>query len=252
VSSSVVSAAASPNTAERLNRVLELLEQQATVQVTELAHRFDVSEVTVRSDLTRLAGQGLVARFRGGARLAEAPASEVGFDLRVRLREPEKRAIARGAATMVENGDAVALDSSTTAYYVALELRTKSELVVVTNGLRVAAALGDASGVTVIVPGGTFRPAAASLLGDFATGSSPPGDDDRKRLLRSPRNEHRARADGSRPRRGSHPFAPRERIDAIITDSNAPLRSLDEWRAALAAQSAPRTTSTSGPNRLKP
>jgi DeoR/GlpR family transcriptional regulator of sugar metabolism len=170
VTGGVDRAAASPNTVERLSLVLELLEQQRTVQVAELAHRFDVSEVTVRSDLTRLAGQRLVSRFRGGARLADAPASEVGFDLRVRLREREKRAIARGAATMVANGEAIALDSSTTASYLALELRTMSELVVVTNGLRVAAALGAASGVTVIVPAGTFRPAAMSLVGDFAAG----------------------------------------------------------------------------------
>ena len=45
----------------------------------------------------------------------------------------------------------MALDSSTTAYYLALELRAKRELVVVTNGLLIAAALADAPGINVLV-----------------------------------------------------------------------------------------------------
>ncbi len=71
---------------------------------------------------------------------------------------------------MVGDGEAVALDSSTTAFYIALELRAKHELVVVTNGLRIASALADAPGVSVIVPGGVLRYAAMSLVGDFAAG----------------------------------------------------------------------------------
>ena len=80
-----------------------------------------------------------------------------------------KRAIARTAAAMVGEGEAVALDASTTAYYLALELRGKRELVVVTNGLLVATALADAPGITVLVTGGILRLSAMSLVGDFGT-----------------------------------------------------------------------------------
>ena len=68
---------------------------------------------------------------------------------------------------MVNEGEAVALDASTTAYYLALELRSKRELVVVTNGLLVATALADAPGITVLVTGGMLRLSAMSLVGDF-------------------------------------------------------------------------------------
>src|SRR5947209_13819852 len=153
-----------------MNHVLELLETRDAVSVTELAHAFSVTEVTVRNDLGLLASQGLVARIRGGARALQRGQSEVAFDVRLRVREDEKRAIARAAAAMVGDGEAIALDSSTTAYYIALELREKRELVVVTNGLRVASALADAPGVSVIVPGGVLRRAAMSLVGDFASG----------------------------------------------------------------------------------
>ncbi|HEV7565682.1 MAG TPA: DeoR/GlpR family DNA-binding transcription regulator [Microbacteriaceae bacterium] len=157
------------NASHRLNHILELLETRDSVTVTELAHRFAVSEVTVRNDLGLLASQGSVARIRGGARALQRGQSEVAFDVRLRVQDEAKRAIARAAAAMVGDGEAIALDSSTTAYYIALELREKQELVVVTNGLRVASALADATGVSVIVPGGILRLAAMSLVGDFAS-----------------------------------------------------------------------------------
>jgi DeoR/GlpR family transcriptional regulator of sugar metabolism len=154
---------------ERMQHVLRLLESRDSVQVSELAEAFAVSEVTVRSDLTSLAQQGLVARVRGGVRALQQGQSEVGFDLRLRLEVERKRAIARAAALMIGEGEAVALDASTTAYYLALELRNKRELVVVTNGLLVATALADAPGITVLVTGGVLRLSAMSLVGDLGT-----------------------------------------------------------------------------------
>jgi DeoR/GlpR family transcriptional regulator of sugar metabolism len=153
---------------ERMQQVLRILETRDSVQVTELAEAFSVSEVTVRSDLSALAQQGLVSRMRGGVRaLRDGP--EVGFDLRLRLEVEQKRAIARVAAALVDDGEAVALDASTTAYYLALELRGMRELVVITNGLLVATALADAPGITVLVTGGVLRLSAMSLVGDLGT-----------------------------------------------------------------------------------
>lgn len=154
---------------ERLQHILRMLETRDSVPVSELSQAFAVSEVTVRSDLTALAQQGLVARVRGGVRALQQGQSEVGFDLRLRLEVERKRAIARAAAALVGEGEAVALDASTTAYYLALEFRSKRELVVVTNGLLVATALADAPGVTVIVTGGTLRLSAMSVVGDLGT-----------------------------------------------------------------------------------
>src|SRR5947207_7856179 len=150
-----------------MRQVLQMLESRDSVAVTELSEVFGVSEVTVRSDLAALARQGLVARVRGGARAVPQGQSEAGFDLRLRLEVARKRGIARAAAALVGEGEAIALDASTTAYYLALELRAKRELVVVTNGLLVATALADAPGVTVLVTGGTLRLSAMSLVGDL-------------------------------------------------------------------------------------
>ena len=149
--------------------MLRLLESRDSVQVAELSELFSVSEVTVRSDLGELARQGLVARVRGGVRALQHGQSEVGFDLRLRLEVERKRAIARAAARLVGEGEAVTLDASTTAYYLALELRSKRELVVVTNGLLVATVLADAPGISVLVTGGMLRLSAMSLVGDLGT-----------------------------------------------------------------------------------
>src|SRR5438552_15917156 len=102
---------------ERMEHVLRLLETRDYIQVAELSEAFAVSEVTVRSDLTELARQGLVARIRGGVRALQQGQSEAGFDLRLRPEADQKRAIARAAAAMVEDAEAAAPAASTSAYY---------------------------------------------------------------------------------------------------------------------------------------
>ena len=241
---------------ERMQRVLQLLETRGSVQVSELAEEFAVSEVTVRSDLSELARQGLVARVRGGVRPLERGQSELGFDLRLRLEAERKQAIAVAAAAMVGDGEAVALDSSTTAYYLALELRRKRELVVVTNGLIIAAALADAPGVTVLVTGGMLRLQAMSLVGDItadvlrsttinkgflgARGLSLERglmdlnpDEVRIKQEMAAACEHVVGIfDGTKWQRSALlSFVSSDRVDAIVTDTSAPAEEVDAWRA---------------------
>jgi DeoR/GlpR family transcriptional regulator of sugar metabolism len=241
---------------ERMQEVLRMLESRDSVHVTELSKVFAVSEVTVRSDLSLLARQGLVARVRGGVRALDRSQSELGFDLRLRLEVERKQAIARAGAAMVEEGEAIALDSSTTAYYLALELRTKKELVVVTNGLLIAAALADAPGISVLVTGGMLRLPAMSLVGDLGA--------DALRTTRISKGFMGARGlslelglmdlnpdevrikkemagvcervvgivDGSKWHRTALlSFVDTDRLDAIVTDTSAPAEPVQAWRA---------------------
>src|SRR5262245_14945053 len=109
-----------------MREVLRLLETRDYVPVAELSETFAVSEVTVRSDLAELSRQGLVARIRGGVRALQHGQSEVGFDLRLRLEVERKRAVARAAAALVDEGEAGALDASTTPHYPAREVRPRT------------------------------------------------------------------------------------------------------------------------------
>jgi DeoR/GlpR family transcriptional regulator of sugar metabolism len=240
-----------------MQHVLRLLESRDSVHVSELAEAFSVSEVTVRSDLTSLAQQGLVARVRGGVRALQQEQSELGFDLRLRLEVERKRAIARAAAGLVGEGEAIALDASTTAYYLALELRSKRELVVVTNGLLVATALADAPGITVIVTGGILRLSAMSLVGDLGTDVlrttrinkgflGARGLSLERGLMDLNPDEVRIKAemadaceqihgilDGTKWHRSALlSFVPTGELHGIVTDSTAPSDEVEAWRAA--------------------
>ena len=211
----------------------------------------------MRSDLTELARQGLVARVRGGVRALQQGQSEVGFDLRLRLEVERKQAIARAAAALVGEGEAVALDASTTAYYLALELRTKRELVVVTNGLLVATALADAPGITVLVTGGMLRLSAMSLVGDLGTDVlrttrinkgflGARGLSLERGLMDLNPDEVRIKQEmadaceqvyGILDRTKWHrsallSFVPLDRLTGIVTDSGAPEDEVEAWRAA--------------------
>ena len=240
---------------DRMRYVCQLLEGQDGVTVGELATTFGVSEVTVRSDLAALAHRGLIARIRGGARALQRGQSEVAFDVRLRVQEQSKRAVAAAAAALVGDGEAIALDSSTTAFYIAQRLRDKHELVVVTNGLRVAGALADAPGVSVIVPGGVLRPAAMSLVGDFATAvlrstrigkgffgargvsvdrglmDLNPEEVRFKRELAAACEQVVGVFDHTKWERSALlSFVPAERVNAIVTDEGAPTELLNVWR----------------------
>jgi DeoR family transcriptional regulator of aga operon len=265
---------------ERMDEVLRLLESRDSVHVTELAQVFSVSEVTVRNDLSELARQGLVARVRGGVRPLQRGQSELGFDLRLRLESDRKQAIARAAAAMVEEGEAVALDSSTTAYYLAHELRTKRELVVVTNGLLIAAALADAPGITVLVTGGMLRLSAMSLVGDLGADVlrttrinkgflGARGLSRERGLMDLNPDEVRIKQemaeacervigilDGTKWHRSALlSFCPAGRVDAIVTDSGAPADEIDAWRASgvevVAAEVVARPRSAVRPRNLR-
>jgi DeoR/GlpR family transcriptional regulator of sugar metabolism len=241
---------------DRMQHVVRMLESRDSVPVAELSELFSVSEVTVRSDLAQLTRQGLVARVRGGVRALERGQAELAFDLRLRLEADRKQAIARAAAALVDEGEAVALDSSTTAYYLALELRSKRELVVVTNGLLIAAALADAPGITVIVTGGMLRLPAMSLVGDLgaevlrttrinkgfvgARGLSlerglmdlNPEEVRIKQEMADACESVIALLDGTKWHRSALlSFVPADRISTIVTDTDAPMDEVAAWRA---------------------
>ncbi|WP_394617213.1 DeoR/GlpR family DNA-binding transcription regulator [Lentzea sp. JNUCC 0626] len=148
---------------EREMEILRLLDIEPSVSVTGLSALFGISPVTIRKDLDTLERRRLVRRVRGGAVRADS-SDEGAFEVRLRHRAEAKRAIAREAARLVRDGDAIALDCSTTCYYLADLLRARQGLVVVTNGLRAAEVLRDTA--TVIVTGGTLRPSSWSLVGD--------------------------------------------------------------------------------------
>jgi len=151
---------------ERLDQIATLVREQGRVSVAELSERFGVTPVTIRNDLTTLEQQGLLVRTHGGAMVDPTMGLEPAFALRQKLHAAEKERIGRAAAALVQDGDTIAFDASTTAWQVARHVKERRELTVVTNGLYIALEFLNLPGVTVVMPGGTLRGASASLVGD--------------------------------------------------------------------------------------
>jgi DeoR/GlpR family transcriptional regulator of sugar metabolism len=158
---------------ERQRHIARLIEEHGRVRVGDLATRFGVSTVTIRKDLVELERQGLLVRAHGGALAADRNHPERAFDIRERLQRDEKDAIGALAASLVDDGESIALDASTTALALARHLKVArpwANLTVITNGLRIAAELAGYPGITVVMPGGFVRWEALSVVGPLGDG----------------------------------------------------------------------------------
>lgn len=149
---------------ERRTQIVQHAARAGRVSVTELSHLFGVSEVTIRTDLQELADQGLLLRTHGGAVPANR-APELSFSLRRQRQVTQKDLIGAAGAALVSNGDAVFLDTSSTALALARHLHSHRDLTVITNSLPVAESLLDVQGVTVVMMGGTLQRETISLVG---------------------------------------------------------------------------------------
>lgn len=135
---------------ERQQRILALMQQTSAVTVRDLAREFAASPITIRRDLLELDERGLLARTHGGAVAVQEVLAEgsaryemYDYDERQHQQADEKTAIAECAAQYVSDGDSILISAGTTAEILAQALRGHQDLHVVTNGLTVAAALGQ-------------------------------------------------------------------------------------------------------------
>ena len=150
--------------AERQRHILAQINRNGRASVAELSQLFGVSEVTIRADLQTLVAGDLIVRTHGGAVLASR-APELSLTLRRQQQVDAKERIGTAAAEFVANGDAVFLDASSTALALAHALRQRRDLTILTHSLVVAQSLLDASGVTVVMTGGTLQRETVSLMG---------------------------------------------------------------------------------------
>ena len=156
-------------TFERRQRILALLRQQPGLRVPEMAALLEVSEGTVRNDLNALAEARQLTRVRGGAVPAdEAPYRSPAFAARARINETAKQNLARWAAALVEDGDSILLDASTTVYHIAVFLQDRRNLTVVTNGIEVGRRLAQNPSNSVILLGGVLRADSTSVSGPLS------------------------------------------------------------------------------------
>ncbi|WP_019119873.1 DeoR/GlpR family DNA-binding transcription regulator [Brevibacillus massiliensis] len=149
---------------DRHRAIIDLLEERGTLRVADLSKRFQVTEETIRRDLERLEGEGALLRVHGGAVRNRKEGLEIPALQREALNREEKRAIGVTAASLVEDGEIIALDASTTCLQLAKHL-PDLHLTVLTNSIAVVLELASRENVNVILAGGYFRRESLSLLG---------------------------------------------------------------------------------------
>lgn len=163
------------NTYDRRNKIIDLVNQNGSVMVADLSSSFDVSEVTIRSDLGLLEQKGALTRFHGGAAKRDAspadqaalPQDEMVLEERYLQASDPKKRIAQAAAGLVKPGDTVILDSGSTTMLLAEELVKSGDITVITNNLPAAFVLSENPDITLVVCGGTLRHKTRSLHGNI-------------------------------------------------------------------------------------
>lgn len=155
------------NQDERRLYIKRKLEISKKVEIDELSKDLDVSEMTIRRDLEYLEKKGVLNRVSKGAVLNLIRDKDIIDDtLKTRNLQniKEKKAIARYASNLIEDGDVIFLDASTTVYEMC-EYIVNKNITIITNSIRVAQYFNMAQNITVILTGGILRYATLSLIG---------------------------------------------------------------------------------------
>lgn len=152
---------------ERRQRIMEKLCMDRKVYVSALAKEFKVTEETIRRDLEKLEADGLIQRSYGGAVLAERTNEDLSYAKRSSINGEAKAKIAVKAAGLIQDGDTVMVDASTTCYALLQELRGTKDITIITNSTRLVNDFSS-SGVTIISTGGTLRKNSCALVGPLA------------------------------------------------------------------------------------
>ena len=150
---------------ERRNAILEKLQVERRVVVSELSALYDVSEETIRRDLDKLENDGYAIKSYGGAVINENSNLDLPYNVRKNTNVLGKQKIASLISEMIHDGDNIMLDASSTAVAIAKAIKNKKELTVITNSLEIALELLETPGCNVISTGGLATGSSFALVG---------------------------------------------------------------------------------------
>ncbi len=156
------------NINDRHTEIIAILQRTPYVTVEYLAEELHISPSSIRRDLTIMEARGLVRRTHGGVSLTVTDNLYIPFPLRMKAAISEKRTIASKALELVQEGDVIFLDSSSTCMFLAKELVKKRGITIISNNLSALHYLMDFS-VKTVCTGGALNPENRnSMVGDDA------------------------------------------------------------------------------------
>lgn len=152
---------------ERQNAILNIVNERKYCTVKLLSSQLFVAPITIRRDLLEMERKGFIIRCFGGATVPEYENREVPFDIRNKCNSLVKEKLAKSAIKLINNGDVVFLDASSTVSHIADLLSGEQNLTIITNSMLIANKLKDKQILCYLIGG---RPVENSyaLVGSIA------------------------------------------------------------------------------------
>lgn len=151
----------------RQSDIVRLARTHGRVYVEPLAEQFQVTPQTIRKDLNELCDQGVLQRYHGGAMMA-AGAANLAYESRRELAPGAKSRIGEHAAALIPDDSSILINIGTTTEAVAMALRARRGLMVITNNINVAHILQGSADIEVVVAGGVLRHTDGGIVGEAA------------------------------------------------------------------------------------
>ncbi|MBO5305353.1 MAG: DeoR/GlpR transcriptional regulator [Clostridia bacterium] len=152
---------------DREGVILEYLREKRTASVEELCRELFVSEPTMRRDLRELCRTGKIVRTYGGASYRGEPGENLPTAYREREHSEQKTVIAKKSLELIDEGDTIMVDASSSADALLRLLAKKSSIVVITNSAKAPITLAD-TGVKLFVTGGELATGTYAYVGSHA------------------------------------------------------------------------------------
>lgn len=150
---------------ERRSQILAKLQQERRVLVSDLSQFYNVTEETIRRDLEKLEKEGVAKKTYGGAILNENFNVDLPYTVRKKSNVTNKQQIAEIIAEMIEDGDHIIMDASSTALYVAKRIKNKKNITLITNSIEIILELSDMTGWKILSTGGSLKEGSLSFVG---------------------------------------------------------------------------------------
>ncbi|MEW8956231.1 DeoR/GlpR family DNA-binding transcription regulator [Clostridium sp.] len=151
---------------ERLQYILNHLSNNKHISIEEICLGCNVSKDTARRDLVYLEREGKIIRTHGGALVQNKKNEIKSYSSRLKVDSKEKSKIGNIASNLVEDGDLIILDTSTTVEVFSHCLKNKI-CTVVTNSINVAEVFIDNDNIDVHILGGKINKKHRFLYGGY-------------------------------------------------------------------------------------
>ncbi|WP_019638016.1 DeoR/GlpR family DNA-binding transcription regulator [Paenibacillus fonticola] len=153
--------------AERRQIIINMVQKDKRVLVSELSQKFNVTEETIRRDLEKLEKEGIVTRTYGGAITNSHTNEDLPFTTRNATNSEIKRQIAAKALNLINDGDTLMIDPSSTSLELMKLLNQRKNITVITSSIHILQEL-ISTGINIISTGGALRARSMSLVGTSA------------------------------------------------------------------------------------